>query len=453
MKKIILAIFLFLFTAPATAETFKVGAAVNDALGITGGQDTNFYTSTVNEFGRDAYIGDRDLCGYVRYALTIPPEATIDSAYFRFYSQTGAGNDTGAFNTTVYLLDLSSSPAWKNGNAFNTTNYADGSALDAISTSTSAGWSISGVWTTNTWYNSPSLATLLQAAIDSEDYDIDSATDKHVGFKVDHGDGAYTTGINTDRRLFDSYEEQPATSPQLIVTWTVAGSSSAKVGECADCDEGSMDDAGIWVYPGAEDKNYGASTNGGVGKVVVYTAKQIYRFDLSGLAAGSTVATARLGFYCSALGADGGVNVVVWGIHDNNNNWVEGVGTGQTADDPTDENCWNWLGYNETTWAGAVGLATSGTDYYATSYGAANATTTGAKEIFINEAGRTYIEGKMGGDGAEFLLWTTDTLDDNEYSTVEFGESATAAYRPYLELLYVPPPPSPPASQIIIIRR
>ena len=69
------------------------------------------------------------------------------------------------------------------------------------------------------------------------------------------------------------------------------------------------------------------------------------------------------------------------------------------------------------------------------------------KTITFNATGRTYVEGKMGLDGAEFLVWTIDELSANENSSLETGESTTASYRPYLEITFTPP------SRLMMIRR
>ena len=222
----------------------------------------------------------------------------------------------------------------------------------------------------------------------------------------------------------------------LMLSAVPAEALTAKVGECVDCDDGSMDDNYLWGGA-ALDTNYGGFTlSFAIGEASALTAKGVYRFDLSSLPAASDVSAVTLGFYCPSVGANGGVNIVAWGVHADNNDWVEGTATGQTADDPTDESCGNWQAYNEVTWAGSIMLGTSGTDFYATSYGTTFAGGTGAETITFNATGIAYVDGKMGVDGAEFLIWTTDVLDDNENSRLETGESTTAAWRPYLEITY-----------------
>ena len=222
------------------------------------------------------------------------------------------------------------------------------------------------------------------------------------------------------------------------------GELTATVGECTACADGSMDDNYIWS--GLPDNNYGAfATAWAVGSVLGGASKGIWRFDLSGLPAGSSVSVATLGFQVASIGADGGVEVSAWGIHDNNNDWVEGTKTGATE---VNSSCWKDYAFDDVTeWAGSAGLLTSGTDFYnGVGYGSVFGAV-GARTITLDAAGRTYVARKMGVDGAEFLIFTAAELDPNNYSAIETGEFATAAQRPYLEITYSSP------AQMMMIRR
>jgi hypothetical protein len=102
------------------------------------------------------------------------------------------------------------------------------------------------------------------------------------------------------------------------------------------------------------------------------TTEALLEFDLSSIAASSTCNSATLSLYRSINGAALAFTLTCYSIASGNAAWIEG--TKDNAQAGAGEPCWNALeadgvGGVTTAWAGSEGLATSGTDYEASSIG------------------------------------------------------------------------------------
>jgi hypothetical protein len=233
----------------------------------------------------------------------------------------------------------------------------------------------------------------------------------------------------------------------LFALPVVAGADVIKIGECTDCEAGTTcEDNTLWAFAG--DANCGADALVATGDYGGGDMNPIFRFDLSDILDGSDVTAVTLGFRVESADG-GGVTVTCYQIADANNNWVEGTITA-FASSQVGSSCWNKKAYNTTNWAVSAGLSNAGGDYINTSFGTAGCTTTGAKTISFNAAGIAAVEDRLADDDIE-LLFRASSYASNVWSDIYSSDTATTAYRPYLEVTYTPPAAG--AAQIIPIRR
>jgi len=204
--------------------TYVIAASVDDTTGNTVNNDGNLYTLGRVQFGRFA-TPNIDKQAYLRFVSDIPKDSTITSAKLRFYAY---ASDAGEItNVSIHWLAQSGSPAWKGADGFHTDNYADGSALDAISVGAgSVGWSSVEAWTADNWYESPSLTSIVQSQVNDGDYDPNDAEDKYLGFKITHGDGGYASN---KIREFDSYDQTGGSVAELVVEYDPPAAGAAQV--------------------------------------------------------------------------------------------------------------------------------------------------------------------------------------------------------------------------------
>lgn len=212
MKKLILAFALMLMVHTsfvyADSATFQVAPANQE--------DTSSVRGNINDFANASgwlFIGYSSFTtysydGYVRFASTIPIGSTITAATLEMRCDYTNG---GTSNWTV--LALATDNKWETTNGFNTTSYANGNALTAISTQGSgATWTPAG-WTAGTWYTSSSIVSVVAARIDDGDYDPGHAENKYIGIKIRYDSGGnFRTG--TQEPDTDSY------LTKLHVEWT-----------------------------------------------------------------------------------------------------------------------------------------------------------------------------------------------------------------------------------------
>ena len=112
--------------------------------------------------------------------------------------------------------------------------------------------------------------------------------------------------------------------------------------------------------------NYGVTVN--IGNGTLY--KGLVEFDCSSIPATATCDDATLYIYQVATGTASGWTTTVYSIAIGNAAWPEGTKNASTGG--AGDCCWNYLDQatgTETAWAGSAGLATSGTDYEASSIG------------------------------------------------------------------------------------
>lgn len=97
--------------------------------------------------------------------------------------------------------------------------------------------------------------------------------------------------------------------------------------------------------------------------------KALWGFDLSSIDAAATCNSATLYGYHYGSFAAAAWTMTIYSIASGNSAWPEGVQNNATGG--TGDCCWNYLDQDAspTSWAGSAGLATSGTDYEASSLG------------------------------------------------------------------------------------
>lgn len=203
---------------------------------------------------------------------------------------------------------------------------------------------------------------------------------------------------------------------------------------------------------GADNQLNRLSANNNLGIVIAYsiisgTRILMFRFDLSGIAAGQvcTAATLKL-YHADTNGIDN--TYKLYKITDANGDWVEGTKDNATAGDG--EPCWNKKAYNTVNWAGSVGLETPGTDYINTSL--AEVTTPGSitanavLEIPFTAAGLTVLQSWFGAatNNGLLMLRTAGTT----IGTFHSKEATTSGYRPVLAITHVDPSGHPAVNRM-----
>ena len=128
--------------------------------------------------------------------VTIPDGSTILSAKLRFKASVAASNDTCNVNIYIVEEDDPSAPA----NAAAVMGYTLGDAQ---------AWNSIAHWTANTWYDSPSLVTILQDHIDTVNWASGQALIVIVANNAD---------TSASRRCY-SREGGTANSTELVVSY------------------------------------------------------------------------------------------------------------------------------------------------------------------------------------------------------------------------------------------
>lgn len=176
--------------------TAQVSAGNNDAEEtISSGSVTT--TSNDLEFGEDNGAGGTPLATGMRFTgVSIPDGAIITSAYIQFTSD---GNQSGSTSLVIRGEDADTSAAFTTGTG-NITNRAD--------TTASVNWN-PAAWSDNESgadTQTPDLSTIVQEIVDRPGWDDDS-----MSFVI--------TG--TGYRDAQSYDQDPATAPQLFITYII----------------------------------------------------------------------------------------------------------------------------------------------------------------------------------------------------------------------------------------
>lgn len=168
----------------------------------------------------------------------------------------------------------------------------------------------------------------------------------------------------------------------------------------------------------------------------------LLRFDLSGVAATNSAASATLEFYkSSGPGANADRTITAYSIAAANGDWIEGTKDNALAG--SGEPCWNakaadGSGGVTTAWAGSAGLATAGTDYENTALGTVTVNAVDAEStkytLTFNAAGLARLSGWFGASNTNYgLLLLIDGANAN-YHTKESTQAS--AYKPILTVNY-----------------
>ena len=202
----------------ADSATFEMSNSVDDtrAWFSSTPSNANVPTESAAWFGKYTYLTvNYDIYSFLRWPFEIPRASKITASNISFKA---AYSYSSSFNTTINYLQISGSPAWRGANGFAVANYADGTAMLAISrSSTSVAWNGVAAWTAESWYDSPDISTLMQEVVnDLANYDPISSTDKYAGVYIDNGDGAYA---DNDTRSWYQYDSGAANATELDVTY------------------------------------------------------------------------------------------------------------------------------------------------------------------------------------------------------------------------------------------
>lgn len=188
------------------------------------------------------------------------------------------------------------------------------------------------------------------------------------------------------------------------------------------------DPTGLRLYP---DSGYGSKG----------PRHNLQYFDVSGIAAGSTITSAVMGIYYNGSGAD----VTGLKVSKLRKSWVEGTGDiGATAiGDPT----WNQQQFGQTNWevAGATGatdIDLSDTKTYDVTGGVA-----GFRTVDITSFVNAWVNGGVTNNG--LLMWGGVGVQ-NPYWLELPSEYSTVNMRPYLTITYTPAPVPEPGSLLAL---
>jgi hypothetical protein len=178
------------------------------------------------------------------------------------------------------------------------------------------------------------------------------------------------------------------------------------------------------LYQPTPNTNYGNLTGSSIGDQGGAVNRWLIKFDLSGVAAGSTIYSSILSLYCLT---DGSSNARAFRIYRQKRAWVETQAT------------WNnYITGNAWQTAGAFGA----NDCEQTDIGSRNMTATETINQFKSwtltaSAIQEMITGGSWTNNGFLIKADTETLDAYEFAS---SENATAGNRPKLELVYHPNP-------------
>jgi hypothetical protein len=196
--------------------TFDIAASLDDTYSRTQDIDAQGPTSTFGLFGHTTVGGPtgahQHLTACVRYITGIPRASRFTASNFSFK----AANTLTYVGWSAYVHKLNKDNKWEGANAFATSNYADGTAIEAIpKSSTYDTWAISATWTLDNWYDSDDISNMVELAHDDPEYDPSDSEDKYVGFAVYLG----TSAGNDQWRSLWLYDNAAADAPELDLTY------------------------------------------------------------------------------------------------------------------------------------------------------------------------------------------------------------------------------------------
>jgi len=179
--------------------------------------------------------------------------------------------------------------------------------------------------------------------------------------------------------------------------------------------------------------NYGT-----VGRFDMFTTvKGLIEYDLSSIPATATCDSATFYTYQANSGAALAWTVTVYSIASGNEAWIEGTQFAGLA--AAGEPCWNALaadgaGGVTTAWAGSAGLATSGTDYEASSIGSFSGNRSDANGTEYSTAlTAARVAGWFSGSNTNYGMLLVTSAGVGGFGT---SDNATAGYRPKLVVDY-----------------
>jgi len=186
--------------------------------------------------------------------------------------------------------------------------------------------------------------------------------------------------------------------------------------------------------------NSGAATVGyGVNALIQANStgiKALLEFDLSSIDAAATCNSALFSVYRAVQGSANAFTLTTYPIASGNAAWVEGT-SGNPA--PSGSPCWNALaadgsGGVTTAWAGSAGLATSGTDYEASSLGTVNGNRSDAVGTeYQTSLTASRVAGWFGGSNTNYgVLVITSSADGN----IASSDNTDTTLRPKLVVDY-----------------
>ena len=180
--------------------------------------------------------------------------------------------------------------------------------------------------------------------------------------------------------------------------------------------------------------NQGAHLWGYCGGYTSRELRELQRFDLSSIPAGSVCDAATLYLYDTNWSLRTVDNpIAIYRIAAANGDWIEGT---QQDEAQVGSPCWSYKAYNTVGWAGSAGLKTAGTDYVDTVLGSATFTdgVSGYRGITLTAAGLAVLESWFGSTGGPgwILIGSTTVGTWSEWHS----RQGTDGNRPYLEVTY-----------------
>ena len=136
----------------------QVGSNGADALQVWL-TDTWSYDASAGQAGVGWYssTNNRTHAGQIFTNIAIPQGATITTAYLSFCSYYNSTSSNCNSTITAYDADTCN-PSWTDVNDFNTRRTSNTTAIVA--------WDNIASWTAGTWYDSPSIITVIQEVVD-----------------------------------------------------------------------------------------------------------------------------------------------------------------------------------------------------------------------------------------------------------------------------------------------
>lgn len=166
------------------------------------------------------------------------------------------------------------------------------------------------------------------------------------------------------------------------------------------------------------------------------TEAMIIWWDLSSIAAGSTVNSATLTLYQAGSAAANAFTLTAYNIKSGNGGWIEGTKNNATAG--AGEPCWDakeadGLGGVTTAWAGSAGLGTSGTDYDTTNIGTVSGNRSDANGTAYAISLNTTAVAAWLGNSANYGI---KVVTSSGCGAIASAENATSGSRPKLDIDY-----------------